>query len=363
MAQWTVHMQGVLTRFYRASVVFGHKLYCFGGDIYHRGQIDVHVFDTLTFSWTLPSETVGGEGRGERPAHVPSFRCHHTAVLIGHTVYVWGGEDCRTRRCCNTLYTFDVDTHRWFKPRDSGVPPAGRYGHSACALGQVMYIHGGYINSRFRCTNEINTLDTRNMVWTLINTSGPPAHATICHSGTIIGTKMFVFGGVGHPLGGMRAFDTMTGRWSSYSLRPLKDYWTHSSGHSAFAYNGELYIFGYICGVMSRNIDQEFLWKFNPETGSWKNLQPKGTKGPNSNCHPHAVYSFLVGDCVFTFWGQCGSVDLFVLDLSPSLKTLCKLAVTQYGLEQSELPREIRLELAAMNTNRGTGKPWNILHT
>ena len=44
--------------------------------------------------------------------------------------------------------------------------------------------------------------------------------------------------------------------------------------------------------------------------------------------------------------------DLYILDLSPTLKTLCKLAVTQYGLEQSGLPHDIRWELAAMTTNR-----------
>ena len=46
--------------------------------------------------------------------------------------------------------------------------------------------------------------------------------------------------------------------------------------------------------------------------------------------------------------------DLYVLDFSPSLKTLCKLAVLQYGVEQSELPHGIRWELAGMTTKRKT---------
>ena len=34
--------------------------------------------------------------------------------------------------------------------------------------------------------------------------------------------------------------------------------------------------------------------------------------------------------------------DLHILDFSPSLKTLCKLAVIQYSLDQSCLPHDIR---------------------
>ena len=53
----------------------------------------------------------------------------------------------------------------------------------------------------------------------------------------------------------------------------------------------------------------------------------------------------MMGDGVILFGGYS---DLFILDLSPSLKTLCKLAVIQYGLDQTELPHDIRWELEAM---------------
>ena len=59
----------------------------------------------------------------------------------------------------------------------------------------------------------------------------------------------------------------------------------------------------------------------------------------------------MVGDRVFLVGGYNTRDDLYVLDLSPSLKTLCKLAVLQYDLQHSELTHNIRWELAAMNTN------------
>ena len=48
------------------------------------------------------------------------------------------------------------------------------------------------------------------------------------------------------------------------------------------------------------------------------------------------------------FAGYAKSKDLYMLDFSPSLKTLCELAVIQYSLEQRELPHNIKWELAAM---------------
>ncbi|TRZ01630.1 hypothetical protein DNTS_015962 [Danionella cerebrum] len=54
--------------------------------------------------------------------------------------------------------------------------------------------------------------------------------------------------------------------------------------------------------------------------------------------------------------------DLFILDFSPDLKTLCKLAVIQYKLDQSSLPHDIstmanRWELTAMTTNSTISRP------
>ena len=59
----------------------------------------------------------------------------------------------------------------------------------------------------------------------------------------------------------------------------------------------------------------------------------------------------MVGDRVILFGGLHQPDDLYILDLSPRLKTLCKLVVIQYELEQIGIPHNIRWELAAMTTN------------
>ena len=59
----------------------------------------------------------------------------------------------------------------------------------------------------------------------------------------------------------------------------------------------------------------------------------------------------MVGERIIFFGGDNTPDVLYVLDLSPSLKSLCKLAVIQYGLDQSGLPHNTRWELRAMTSN------------
>ena len=158
---------------------------------------------------------------------------------------------------------------------------------------------------------------------------------------------MFLFGGRGEGnfYNTIRVFDTETNFWmntpSAQTLPEGRGY------HSAFSYDGELYIFG------GHGWDENFgdLWKFSPESFSWKEVEPKG-KGPGPM---YRMCCCMVGDRVIFFGGfqrtkgfNAPIDELFILDLSPSLKMLCKAAVHQYGLQQSGLPHNIRWELAAM---------------
>ena len=335
MTIWTVRKR-FLSRnsfgVFPACVAVGHKLYCFGGDVSKRDRLSVRVFDTESLSWTSLQATAG-----ESPSDIPGRRFGHTVVLIGRTAYLWGGalQPHISSKCFKDLYAFDTDARGWSKPEASGSAPEGRIWHSACALGDVMYVHGGYVHSVCKLTNDIHTLNTGTMVWSAINARGPPAPRTSRHSATILGEKMFVFGGVGMGGGGkvlyhgIRVFDTTTNLWSEPSVQTPKNRW----GHSAFAYDGELHIFGRIKKYQKPGT-LELLWKFNPKTCNWEKVETMGTKGPRPS---YPMRSFLVRDRVIVFAdGGNGNIDLSVLDLNPSLRTLCKVA------------REHRRELAAM---------------
>ncbi|MBE7326082.1 hypothetical protein IEQ44_15715, partial [Nocardioides sp. Y6] len=89
-------------------------------------------------------------------------------------------------------------------------------------------------------------MDTTTMVWSFIDTRGPPPPASSYHSATIIRTKMFVFGGWSGWGNGycntIRVFDTETNCWMNTPSAQLLP--ERRRDHSAFTYNEELYIYG-----------------------------------------------------------------------------------------------------------------------
>ncbi|XP_055745607.1 kelch domain-containing protein 3-like [Salvelinus fontinalis] len=335
MLRWTTHLDGGPRRVNHAAVSVGHKVYSFGGycsgdDYETLRQIDVHIFNTVSLRWMkLPPVRTGGR---EHARDVPYMRYGHTAVLLEDTIYIWGGRN-DTEGACNVLYAFDINNHRWFTPKISGTVPGARDGHSACILGKAMYIFGGYEQLADCFSNDIHKLDTTTMAWSLINARGTPARWRDFHSATIVGTKMFVFGGRADRFGPfhsnneiycnkIKVFDTETNSWLNTATTQLLPEGRRS--HSAFSYNGELYIFGGYNARLDRHFND--LWRFNPETFSWKKVEPQG-KGP---CPRRRQCCCMVGDRIILFGGTSpcpeqgmgdefnlmDHSDLYILDFS-----------------------------------------------
>ncbi|XP_060045855.1 kelch domain-containing protein 3 isoform X3 [Erinaceus europaeus] len=314
MLRWTVHLEGGPRRVNHAAVAVGHRVYSFGGycsgeDYETLRQIDVHIFNAVSLRWTkLPP--VRPTVRGQAPV-VPYMRYGHSTVLIDDAVLLWGGRN-DTEGACNVLYAFDVNTHKWSTPRVSGTVPGARDGHSACVLGKIMYIFGGYEQLADCFSNDIHKLDTSTMTWTLICTKGNPARWRDFHSATMLGNQMYVFGGRADRFGPfhsnneiycnrIRVFDTRTEAWLDCPPTPVLPEGRRS--HSAFGYNGELYIFGGYNARLNRHFHD--LWKFNPASFTWKKIEPKG-KGP---CPRRRQCCCIVGDKIVLFGGTSPSPE------------------------------------------------------
>ena len=205
-------------------------------------------------------------------------------------------------------------------------------------------------SQRAEWTNEVHKLDTATMSWSFINARGTPPSLLGITSATMIGTKMFVLGDIGdrgsfqHDTEGvvysmeLRVFDTETSCWLETPAARLS---LTSYCHSAFAFEGQLYALG---GQLNH------LWRFNAESCRWVKLQPQGKSSRTSE-----PFVALVGGRLVLCggrWKGFGVDDLSVLDLRPTLKTLCKVAVVQSGLERSELPHDVRWELRTMTTKQ-----------
>ncbi|XP_036269611.1 kelch domain-containing protein 3 isoform X2 [Pipistrellus kuhlii] len=314
MLRWTVHLEGGPRRVNHAAVAVGHRVFSFGGycsgeDYETLRQIDVHIFNAVSLRWTklpLVRPTVRGQ-----PPVVPYMRYGHSTVLIDDTVFLWGGRN-DTEGACNVLYAFDVNTHKWSTPRVLGTVPGARDGHSACVLGKTMYIFGGYEQLADCFSNDIHKLDTSTMTWTLICTKGNPARWRDFHSATMLGSHMYVFGGRADRFGPfhsnneiycnrIRVFDTRTEAWLDCPATPVLPEGRRS--HSAFGYNGELYIFGGYNARLNRHFHD--LWKFNPVSFTWKKIEPKG-KGP---CPRRRQCCCIVGDKIVLFGGTSPSPE------------------------------------------------------
>ena len=94
---------------------------------------------------------------------------------------------------------------------------------------------------------------------------------------------MIVCGGhhAAWPYRDIRVFDTETNCWLSIPAAKIFQKPEGLYNHSAFAYRGELYVFG---GENHRGQSLNDLWKLNPQTFTWKKIEPKG-KDPYSEMY------------------------------------------------------------------------------
>jgi host cell factor len=77
----------------------------------------------------------------------PAPRGGHTATLTGASLVIFGGHFYEGKNSgfvyLNDTHVLDVNSSRWFKPKISGTPPLGRYGHTAILAGARIIVFGG----------------------------------------------------------------------------------------------------------------------------------------------------------------------------------------------------------------------------
>uniref|UniRef100_A0A8C4QQ18 Kelch domain containing 3 n=1 Tax=Eptatretus burgeri TaxID=7764 RepID=A0A8C4QQ18_EPTBU len=356
MLRWTVSLEGGPRRVNHAAVAIGHKVFSFGGycsgeDYSTIRQIDVHIFNIVSMRWTklLPTPCTSPCVKD-----VPYMRYGHTAVVVGETVYIWGGRN-DTEGACNVLFAFD--------PSKPFLINNGRVNVFGCVLEVPPHeVRGGW--------KEWNGWDPASYMWARPKTSGTlPARWRDFHSATFIGPKMFVFGGRADLLGAahsnheiycnrIKVFDTESDTWLHPTINGFSPEGRRS--HSA-------------CELLANKCTICFCTMLcTAETMTWTQLRPIG-KGP---CCRRRQCCCVAGSSAVLFGGTSpcpdhgmgddfnlmDHSDLYVLDFAPSLKTLCKLAVIHHGLDQSALPQDIRWELVAMTTNSSISRPMLSSH-
>lgn len=196
----------------------GTRLLVFGGMIeYGRYSNDLYELQSANWEWR--------HVRPKAPKNdvPPCPRLGHSFTMIGSQVFLFGGlandsDDPKDNipRYLNDLYILDTrpgqPVMQWEKPISFGTPPSPRESHTAVAFipkssssssnngctngtgvtGAKLIIYGGMAGCRL---DDLHVLDISTMTWSSPKLSGPPPLPRSLHSATLIGSKMFIFGG------------------------------------------------------------------------------------------------------------------------------------------------------------------------
>eukprot|EP00741_Cyanophora_paradoxa_P021718 tig00000241_g20963.t1 len=212
--------QGPTPRFGASATACDRYVVVFGGsETYTKFSSDVWILE-------LHDQVCGTWRKLDAFGDIPTPRRSHTAVAIGKHVYIFGGVwegrtptkaeeasakhqrlqgsygfygrkepkvDGRRDERLNDLYRLDVETGEWARVEATGKVPAPRNGHSMTAVGDLIFVIGGYVNCIHR--NDVFVFDTRRCEWEQRSPTGSflaPRHG---HTAVAFGDQLLLFGG------------------------------------------------------------------------------------------------------------------------------------------------------------------------
>ena len=99
----------------------------------------------------------------------PSARWGHSAVAVGEKVYVWGGCTADMPRDCSNdyktqllskMFVFDIQSSQWIDHQTTGIPPKAVRGAAVCTTDDHnrIFTFGGYCGHGYHWYNELHEL-------------------------------------------------------------------------------------------------------------------------------------------------------------------------------------------------------------
>ena len=101
-------------------------------------------------------------------------RARHDSVLIGDTLYTWGGyrsdiprvhDSDHKRKATSHIEIYHLHTGQWSTKPTSGKPPLGVVGYSCSAVNDNIYYFGGWCLHDSCHHNSLNELNTVTATW------------------------------------------------------------------------------------------------------------------------------------------------------------------------------------------------------
>lgn len=183
-------------------VVEGTRLLVFGGMVeYGKYSNELYELQASKWEWKKISP------KSPKAGPPPCPRLGHSFTIVNSRVYLFGGlandsEDPKNNvpRYLNDLYTLDIRSNpmQWDIPITHGPSPSPRESHTGVAyvdkkrFKSFLVIYGGMSGCRL---GDLWFLDTDIMTWSKPVVSGVTPLPRSLHTSTLIGHRMFVFGG------------------------------------------------------------------------------------------------------------------------------------------------------------------------
>eukprot|EP00347_Sterkiella_histriomuscorum_P011091 403373787 len=227
----------------------------------------------------------------------PGLIAHHTSVVFGEKMYTFGGSSTSNMKDqSHSFYSLDLKTYKWDQINARGDLPITRDDHSAVIYEGSMVIFGGFSTNGER-SNDIYRYYFKDNKWEKVSALGLDApEPRAGHSSLIFGDSMVIFGGrdvESNKLNDIWVFNFTTYQWESINitddeLKPLA-----RSGHTACLYKDMMLIFGGVHEV-TKELDDMMLFDFRNRR--WiqffeefsspvriKRLQDSPTSSPSNN--------------------------------------------------------------------------------
>lgn len=188
-----VHMleAAIQERYSHSATIVGDSMFVFGGKNFFVRINELYEFSFVTKAWTF----IRASGTA------PSPRSSHTGVEYKDSLFIFGGlfsQPPAPDRFFNDLFEYIPGSKKWVPWKtgpegpDSDMPPP-MSNHTAVVVGHSMLVFGGFTGTEKLDTLYKFNFDTRK--WKLVHVEGPSPPPRFCHTAVVHDGNMYVFGG------------------------------------------------------------------------------------------------------------------------------------------------------------------------
>ncbi|TMW68651.1 hypothetical protein Poli38472_006119 [Pythium oligandrum] len=321
----------LLQRLGHSSVAYHNDVYVFGGQAKTSAGTLTRVDELLKVSIDKDNFVTLMDAAG-----APSSRMHHSAVVVGEQMVVFGGR-AGPLHCYNDVYAFEFATQTWRPVEVRGeVAPAPRWKHTACAVGNVLYVHGG--RDAATVFSDLYALDFGQtpLMWRKIEPAeGIEIPPRFDHTGVVVAeTQLLFWGGLwslediqGNNRAVCTVYDTMSGQWGTRAIKnPTSGPLPALTGASSAVVDDAHVV---VCGGASPKaaLDEttpQALYALNFWTMEWQRL---GTTVTDQTSYIYATCTWLVERSALVVLG--GGFQCFGFGQVLSASGVCELVVVR----------------------------------